>query len=190
MTNNFEKLAENIPVKEILKKLSPKLWEKNELRQNTVGSPHADTKTIFLRWAKEFSVESVFTDLEAYDQDEMEEVVAEIAPAMELFHEIVKPISIGRMIIVSLKAGGRITRHFDDGEYADHYQRFHLSLRSEEGNLFYCEHNENYGEYVHMRAGELWWFNHKKYHTVYNTSNRDRIHLIIDAVSPKFKERI
>ena len=35
---------------------------------------------------------------------------------------------MGRLLIVNLKPSGHVTKHNDQGTYADHYSRFHLVL--------------------------------------------------------------
>lgn len=153
-------------------------------RQTTPGSPHVDTETIFLRWCESQTVDAAFTEIPAVDY-----------PAMKVFGEVVNPLvgelmaevgsnELGRVLLVNLKPGGVITRHADEGAYADYYERFHVCLTSDEGNIFMSETEAECGEFVHMKSGELWWFNHKQPHWAMNHSKSPRLHLIVDCVAP------
>lgn len=183
----FKKIAIGIDVTEMNAALyhEHEIWNQIKARQETPGSPHSETKTIFLRWARDRSPEAAFTQIEAVNYPalanfpEAEDLIAK-------FFSLVPVLELGRVIIVSLKPGGKIAEHFDDGEYADHYQRFHLVLDSKDGNIFYGHHSDDHKEAVHMKTGELWWFDNKKPHEVENTSDAPRVHLIFDAVAPAY----
>lgn len=181
---NFLRLAESIYVAPILSALSslPHLWSVNTARQTCAGSPHHDTESIWLRGPEELTVHSVFHDVVAHDYpsaaDLSPAVVALLAPLIQS----IQATELGRVMIVNLKPGGKIDLHADEGVYAEHYSRFHLVLSSNSGNTFTCGE-----ESVHMKPGEFWWFNHQIAHTVSNDSDSDRIHIIVDAVTPLFE---
>lgn len=163
--------------------LNEKLWKVETRRQITPGSPHVDTESIILRWCRSLEVEAVFTEIESVDFPSLDA----LPHARQLIDSILKELGashsdLGRAMIVSLKAGGHIRAHVDEGAYADTYERFHLPLFSDVGNVFYVDK-----EYAHMKSGELWWFNHKKLHTAANRSAGDRWHLIVDIKSPKYR---
>ncbi len=161
------------------------LWHQVCARQATAGSPHADTQTIFLRWSDNLSIESAFTDLEAIDYPALN-AIPEARQLLAIAAKAAGAEVIGRMIIVSLKPGGKISPHADEGPYADFYERFHCVLQSDHGNRFMVGGKTVY-ETCEMRPGDLWWFNHKRTHWVENNSNRERIHMIMDMVAPHFR---
>lgn len=164
----------------------PELWNEITARQTTPGSPHSDTRAIFLRWSKDLSVHAVFNDIEAVDYPALKALdVARKYIAMTIGH--VRGTKLGRVMIVSLKPGGRITPHVDEGAYADHYERFHLVIKSKPGN-FFCVGNAPHYQTAEMSEGELWWFNHKEQHWVVNNSNEERIHMILDVVAPHYRQ--
>lgn len=184
----FDRIRVGLDVSTLEKELlaNTNLWDQVTARQDHPASPHKDTKTIFLRWAKDISVESVFTDLVAIDCPALDV----LSDARKLIGEIatsVGALKVGRVILTSLKPGGFITPHSDEGAYADHYERFHLTLASDPGNHFVVEHGPDHYESAHMKQGELWCFNHKKVHHVFNGSRKDRVHLIVDAVAPAYR---
>lgn len=157
------------------------LWEQITARQNAPGTEHADTRSVFLRWAASQSLDAAFNDIEAVDYP----AVGELPRVMKLvkdFVERMKPRELGRVLLVSLKPDGHIGKHIDEGAVAQHYARFHIPIISEEGNMFFVQNTDDVAELTHMKPGELWWFNNKKTHWVSNMSSEPRLHLIIDAV--------
>lgn len=184
---NFQRLASGLNVQPLLEaiKRQPKLWKQFTARQTTPGSPHVDTETIFLRWSKDQSIEACFTDIDAVAYPAVD-YLPEAKSLVDQVLELVGAGKLGRVIITKLKSGGAISPHTDEGDYADYFERFHVSLESEDGNHFFVG-EDDFGEFAHMKAGEAWWFNHKERHWVVNNSLHARIHLIIDAVAPMYR---
>lgn len=155
------------------------LWDVFTARQDTPGSPHHDTRCIVLRGpvGDLLTADVVFNEIQSVDTCAVEYLPAVrdlcIAACARLGVK-----ELGRVMLVELAPGGHIDRHFDDGAYAAHYQRFHLVLQSDDGNTFTCG-----AESIHMKPGELWKFDHRAEHEVTNASARPRIHLIIDATT-------
>lgn len=166
------------------------LWNQITERQTTAGSPHVDTKCIFLRWAEILTLDAVFNSIHAVDYPAMKEL-QEARPLIEKIISLVGGVELGRVIITSLKPGGIITPHADEGKYADHYERFHLPLKSEDGNWFFIgKPGGEKKEYdaIQMRPSELWAFDHKKTHWAVNNSDTQRLHLIVDCVAPLYRK--
>lgn len=184
---NFELLAKGLSVSHVMRDLylQPELFDEMTLRQDFEGSPHKDTKCVILRWCKSLDLNSAFTEIPAFNFPAM----GKLPSVHELIQYTLHRVSaseLGRVLIVSLCPSGRILPHADEGTYADYYERFHIALNSEEGSHFKCG-----DETVHMKTGELWYFNHKAEHEVSNLSSEPRVHLIIDALAPKFhRERV
>src|SRR5579859_7170052 len=103
------------------------LWELITVRQQYEGSAHRDTQTIVLRGPT--SLEGLFDNLEAVDYPQLEQLPG-------LFDLVVRAArnvqarEIGRVMVVRLKAGGRVQPHTDMGAYARYFARFHLVLES------------------------------------------------------------
>lgn len=145
-------------------------WGDNTVRQSYPGTAHSDTKTIVLRGPANWPTAQ--HDLSAVDGGYALPAVQRCvtcALALLPFKEV------GRVFVVSLRAGGHIARHRDEGAYAEHYSRMHLVLQSEVGNTFDCG-----SESKRLRPGEVWSFNHREEHEVWNKSASPRIHIIID----------
>lgn len=188
MQSLFDRIHNGIDVRPLLRAVenNSKLWDQITARQDHPQSCHRDTRAIFLRWCKDISVETVFTDLVAVDYPALD-VLGDARELIGLVAGLTKAERVGRVMITALKPGGCIIPHPDEGTYADHYERFHLVLHSDQGNLFTCQHDDSWYETVQMKAGELWTFNHKNVHHVLNGSRTDRIHMIIDAVAPLYR---
>lgn len=184
---NFQRLASGLNVKPLLEAISrqPDLWNELKARQLTPGSPHHDTETIFLSWSKEQTIEACFNDIITVPYP-ASEYLPEARNLVDQLLDLVKAKELGRVIITKLLPGGSIDAHTDEGAYADYFERFHICLDSEPGNLFFCG-EDDLGEYAYMRGGEAWWFNHKARHWFINASPVPRLHLIIDAVAPLFR---
>lgn len=185
---NLHRIASGIDTSPILRAVEREstLFNEHTARQKTPGSPHRDTFAIFLRWCESKEIESVFTDIPAIDYPAMAKL-PEAEPVLTSIIEQVEATELGRVMIAMLKPGGFIAKHIDEGAYADHYERFHLVLSSEDGNKFYVESEPRLSECAEMRAGELWWFNHKQPHWVWNGSSYPRLHLIVDMVASKWR---
>jgi len=188
MTQDFKLIKSGIDVSKLLEQVraNDHLFKMVTARQDYPGSNHKDTEAIFLRWCKTLTVEAAFTEIEAIDYPPLQMLPAAMPLILESIFEA-GGSKLGRVMIVNLKPGGQITPHYDGGEYADYYERFHLSLESEDGNLFFVGTPGEQGEFVHMKPGELWWFNHKKVHWVNNLSDKPRLHLIMDIVAPLYR---
>lgn len=87
--------------------------------------------------------------------------------------------AMGRAVIVRLKPTGTIYPHTDDGLYWLLRDRYHLVVKSQNGSHFRAG-----GEEMRMREGELWWFDPTVPHEAFNDSDEDRIHIIVDILSP------
>lgn len=186
---NFKLIAEGLNVQPLLDKLAaqPELWTRITDRQNFPGSPHKDTETIYLRWAKDRSLMGGWYDL---TQEDHFETIAALAPEVfDLLAVSIEKIlgatkqwdvNVGRVILTKMKPGGRITPHVDEGPYADRYDRFHVCLSG--ASQLFCG-----GEVESMIPGHLLWFNHKREHSVVNNCGQERIHLIIDLIAPEYR---
>lgn len=191
MSQRFELIAEGVAGQPLLDKLAehPDLWTKKTARQSYPGSAHQDTESIYLRWAVDESVHGGFYCVES--QDHLGTIRTLAPEVFGLLYDVLRLIcpdssvgalhDVGRVMLVKLKPHGHIAEHVDEGPYADRYDRFHLCLAGASSFVVETERQV-------MRPGELWWFNHKKPHTVENEGEADRIHLIIDLVAPAYRK--
>ena len=76
-----------------------------------------------------------------------------------------------------LAAGTKIHEHKDrDLCFEEGLVRFHIPVLTNPQVEFFLE-----GEAMHLQEGECWYMNFNLPHSLYNKSNLDRIHLVIDA---------
>lgn len=176
---NFERIAQGVDVAPLLEAIEaqPELWDEITIRQDYPGSAHHDTAAIFLRGPFAFTFAEYMGNTQAYDYPMMDALAPAIANVMRPIINNLGVTEIGYVMVVKLKAGGEVDPHIDEGAYAAHYERFHLVLTSEPGNEFTVA-----DETVYMAPGEVWWFNHRRQHSVVNGSAHERIHVIFDVV--------
>jgi len=177
---NFVRIAEGLDVDPLLKLLEdkPELWKEIKARQQFTGTPHKDTESIYVRGPYAMSIYYVLWDTGSYDYPCMEYLKPALVPLMRPVLEKLEVKDMGRLLIVNLKPSGHVTKHNDQGTYADHYQRFHLVLQSNQWCSQTCGDQKQKFE-----VGEVWWFNHKKLHTADNVGMTDRVHIIFDCVT-------
>ncbi len=173
---NFKKFLTNVPIEKFLEEveINDFLWKEYRFRSEYKGSVHCDTDCIVLRAQEVIGTPSEKDVVECINFPNMQ-----YFPVIEDYLEDIKELfnvkEFGRVFLVKLYPGGMVKPHIDQGRYAEAGHRIHLVLQSDEGNTFTCG-----SETVHMKPGELWWFDHEVVHYVNNNSNRDRIHLLID----------
>jgi hypothetical protein len=170
---NF-KLIERFNPEAIAKELNAtNLWNWLNLRK-APGLYHNVADDIVLRFQPvqgQHTLTSYFNELNCVDyfsQGFLKETMKLVAATFD-------NARLGRVIVAKLHSGAVIKPHIDEGEYAKAHDRFHLVITTNSGVKFKCETEE-----VHMSAGEIWWFDNKKEHSVVNNGNTERIHVVID----------
>lgn len=194
----IKRLVSNVAVSDLVASVEskPELWKENTWRQDYVVkldrpiSPQKDTEALMFFWAPENTIESVRDSLDIVKHENYMSV-RNIQPLLLSCLAVIGAVECGRVFIAKLKPGGVVIPHCDYGMYADHFERFHLVLTSDEGNEFFVQDGTGHRESLYMKPGELFWFNHKEAHWAVNNSKNPRMHLIIDAVAPLFRrERV
>lgn len=186
---NFMRLAGGTDVTPLLLaiKRRPELWKEDTYLRDYPQGPFGDTETIMLRFPVKgvYETEKELQDhLSRYDQHENVDY-----PAYKTLHEA-RPLvmglmhyvggeRLGRVMVNKIRPGGRIFPHADTPSHAEYYSRFHIVLQSSRGVDFRCGKDAD-EEHVWMAPGETWWFNNKLEHEVFNNSDSDRIHMIVD----------
>ena len=178
-SSNFVRVADGLDVEPLLKLLDakPELWKEITTRQDMTKSPHKDSECIYVRGPLKMSIYYVMYDIGSYDYPCMEYLKSALVPLMRPILDKLQVKEMGRVLIVNLKSSGHVTKHIDTGTYADHYERFHIVLRSNQ----HCFQTSG-SELQRFEVGEVWWFDNKKLHTAHNVGDTDRIHIIFDCV--------
>lgn len=183
---NFQRIAMGIDTTPLMLAITrrPELWKEDTYLRDYPQGPFADMESIMLR----FPVKGVYETQHEIDNhllthDPHESIdyppfklLTEARPLVFNLMAYVQGERLGRVMINKLRPGGRIFPHADTPSHADYYTRFHLVLQSRPGVDFRCD-----DEHVYMAQGEVWWFNNKLEHEVFNNSGEDRVHMIIDV---------
>jgi quercetin dioxygenase-like cupin family protein len=178
---NFETCLIDLPVQPLIDVIAkhPDWWNDITIRQDFTGSAHRDTQCIFLRGPDDFLS---FFVVGARDYPLMEECVNEVEQAVVPLIDATDCEELGRILIVKLPAGKSLIPHRDEGDYAAHYSRFHIVLTTNDS----CVMTVGEEQHARMRAGDAFWFNHRVNHSFVNHGDTDRIHLIVDLVTPHY----
>ena len=189
MNRNFELIGKEMNFNAVKQEITEHEERFNDFldRQNFEGSPFKDTRCIPCRMTFEDDVDPSWSPEEILEYRKTKGVtninaidcpIYESFPAV--YHEVMKIAGfmqaeqLGRVIIAELKPGGHILPHYDYGAYHDFYDRLHLVI-SGKGCHFRVGR-----EIVKMLPGEIWLFNNRAQHEVWNDSDEARYHVVID----------
>ena len=186
---HFQQIWAGIDVVPLLTaiKRRPELWREDTYLRDYPQGPFGDTETIMLRFPvkRVLEQEEELRKVQAGEHPTIDQHECIDYPPYKLLHEA-RPLvmnlmsyaggeRLGRVMINSLRPGGRIFPHADTEAHADYYSRFHIVLQSQPGVSFRAG-----DETIRMQTGEIWWFNNKEVHEVINNSADDRIHIVAD----------
>lgn len=149
-------------------------------RQEIPGSPHHDTETILLRGPLgTIDAETWFQDVPHADTELLgkwpsaQQVLAKIAESHQRRFGV--EALFGKAMVVSLKSGGYVDWHVDQGAYAEIHDRLHLCLIPSAGAMMYSG-----GFQASLPVGQLTFINNRVVHSAINVGLTPRIHLIVD----------
>jgi hypothetical protein len=83
---------------------------------------------------------------------------------------------LARSRLMRLDAGAQVSEHVDFNYHWYSRVRIHIPIVTNPQVIFHCGNQA-----IHMRAGECWIFDSWRRHKVINTSDQDRVHLVIDT---------
>lgn len=190
---NFMLIANDVNIQPLLLALhrlekSHGVWKEDTYLRDYPQGPFGHTESVILR----FPPRSVHETEEALSQHEVnfdqhenvdQPVFKSLPEARPLIFNLMAAVQgerLGRCIINKLNPGGVIYPHADTPAHAEYWDRFHIVLQSAPGSNFRAG-----DEWVHMRTGEVWWFNNRIEHEVINNSADERIHLVVDIRTSK-----
>ena len=186
---NFLKIADGLNVTPLLNALyrKPQLWKTDDFLRKFPQGPFGETDTVYLRFQDHVKVDTD-EELALYQQNKLaghdlhecpwRPEINELPEARSHIMALMQSLGatrLGRCMINRIVPGGRIFPHADSKWHAEYWDRYHLVIQSEPGNVFRCG-----DEQVWMRPGELYWFQNALEHEVTNNSAEDRIHLVMD----------
>lgn len=159
----------------------PFLFLENTFRQDFANSPHKDTQSILLRWPYLRRGIDMIDELENHD-GRVYDRLPEVRPIVRDLMFAVAGERLGRVMVVRLKPGGRVTPHIDEGKSPNYYDRLVVPLNCIPGNLMHFEDQPLYPE-----PGHAYWINNRVLHWSVNESPEPRDLLIIDIKTPYLK---
>jgi len=191
--NNFMLLASGVNVELLVLALhrlekSSNIWKEDTYLRDYPQGPFSETESVILRFPprtiyeteEELKNHNAFFDEHENVDQEVFKRLPEARPLIFNLMAAVQGERLGRCIINKLKPGDVIYPHEDTPSHAKYWDRFHIVLHSSPGANFRCG-----DETVHMRTGEVWWFNNAIEHEVINNSADNRIHLVVDIRTSK-----
>lgn len=115
-------------------------------------------------------------DIEAFNQGDSKDT--EVLKHCPYFREVLEQLdfSSGVVRLLFLPPGKIIGSHRDKNSWRNGYVRLHLPIVTHEDVTMIID-----GEKKFMAAGELWFGDFSKLHSVENRSNITRVHMVIDS---------
>ena len=158
------------------------LFDKIKIRQETPGSAHTHTRSIFLRGPENPNTQNWFEDVPQIDYQPLagwKEAIrfsGILGAALTTRLPVqIDPLHRGKAMIVELAPGSAVDWHRDEGAYARVHRRFHLPLVTNPGCFLFSG-----GEYAQLPVGALTWFDNHALHSAVNFGQYPRVHLIVD----------
>ena len=169
--SNFLQLHHNFDVEALRKKIEEipaARWLESE--RERLFAVHKDTQSVLLVLFEDFKHERPeFLEFYFELQNELKPLVDRVAGYYQNNGFIV------RLVLVKLRAGGKIPHHTDAGFSLLNCHRVHIPIITNDEVAFFVG-----GEEKNMQVGEFWEINNSVDHAVENRSDQDRIHIIID----------
>ena len=156
-------------------KFSEELWNDYSFRQDKHGV-HKHTKTVPIIWKEPLNNNSIeYNDINKY-WSEYESIKEDINNLEILLNNNLSKGYIESILLINLPANKDIKKHRDNGSYFRKHNRLHMPIITNPNVIF-----EIGNEIKNLKVGEIWEINNnEKAHGVYNRSDKDRIHMLID----------
>jgi len=176
---HFRRVFSGVPLEDVLSEVveNEELFGSFPIRTSFPGSPHEYIKDILLRGPEirmGDSLEKLQNELFCHNYSTMDNFP-------NLYHAVRTLMiaewgtALGRVIVTKLPPGGVIHRHKDEGDAAEEYDRYHIVLAGDNGNMFFIN-----DEQEEMLPGDVWWVENTELHWVENRGQEDRIHIVCD----------
>lgn len=149
-------------------------WDAFKSRQTFPGSPHVDTKCIPLRGSSSF-----LDSYKPFVKRRRTVYAMQLPRTTALVNGVLSGLnaaSVGNVLAVALRPGGFILPHIDEGDYPNHFDRFHIVVTAPPGVWFKAG-----DEYLFPKLGDCFFFDHHSTHSVGNPSDQWRVHIICDV---------
>lgn len=187
---HFLQIASGVDVAPLIAAIDaqPELWDSHRERKESDGSPHARMSDIWIR----YNDKARYKDRESFNAEHVPvwypawHALPELRPIIFGLMAAVDGEMLGGVLITRIPPGGGIAPHVDQGWHVEYYDKFYVSLRSDPGAEFWCDHG-CIAEALNPKVGDIWRFDNRKNHWVENNSSTDRVTLIVCIRTDKFK---
>lgn len=185
--SEMQKILSGIKTEHLLAELEahPELWNQYDFRTNYEGSAHKDVSDIVLR----------YRDFAEFDPDQPQKFsyqhtsewyaaashLPNIKSTVENIFTLVGGDELGGVLITRIPAVCSVLPHSDDGHWHSTYflNKYLLLLESDPLQTFEFPVEDGEDEVHTGVAGDLFLFDNRNIHAVYNKSGKDRISLIM-----------
>ena len=154
---------------------SEQLWNNYTYRQDQHGV-HKHTKTVPIIWKEPLNKNRIeYNDVNKY-WSEYKSIKKDVDNLNILLNNNLSKGYIESILLINLPANKSIKKHMDNGNYFRKHNRLHMPIITNKDVIFEIGNEKKY-----LKPGEIWEINNnEKSHGVYNTSNTDRIHMLMD----------
>jgi Aspartyl/Asparaginyl beta-hydroxylase len=172
---------------EVIKNISS--FDEYNQRRVFPNSPHAEMTDI---WARYNDVRPYIAagSMEGFadEHDSIWYPIVEKLPSIKkVLFDLMYAVDgerLGGVLITKVPPRGKILKHTDKGWHATYYDKFYVPVLNGKGAVFCFEDGIIEPEY-----GQAWWFDNSNPHWVENTSDIDRIAMIVCIRTEKYKDK-
>jgi len=180
---HFLKICDGIDVSMLRNQLDvqPELWNVHSSRMQRPGTPFRGTDDIWVRYN---DLAKAMPDFVGFNDEHVPvwypawNALPALRPIIFNLMARVQGEMLGGVLITRVPAGSEIKPHVDHGWHVEQYRKFYISIESEPGADFVCEHG-GVKETLNPKPGSCWLFDNRKLHWVVNRSGKARVTLIV-----------
>lgn len=176
--SRFLRLASGVDTLPVMLELhrQPELWDVDTHRQEYPGTPHAATKSVWVRYRPAGEIGG----LDSFREEHRNvfwpawHKLPALRPLVFGLMTRVCAVELGSVLVTKLPPGGEVLPHSDRGGWAPSYfnTKAHVTLAG--SSLSMCE-----DETVRMVQGDVWTFDNLRLHSVRADGDTDRVCLIV-----------
>lgn len=149
---------------------NPQLWNADGQRTEDPASPHHEVDDIWVRYSA--------TPKEPGSHESVWYPAAALLPVREIVYPLMQFVEgerLGGILLTRIRAGKQCKPHHDRGGWhAEYYQKFCVQIQSAPGQAFCFE-----DERLEAMPGDVYGFRNEYVHWVENSTEYDRISLIV-----------
>lgn len=175
--SNLKKLIENLNEE----------WNENSERQEKTFSQKNTKSITIVQFPLNWIPEKMNTHQEGLTEEYDPKIVFSNKEIVSEINLIIKSLEekldgkVGRVLLTKLLAGKNIFKHKDYQKYLVLNNRCHIPIITNDRVAFAVG-----DETLNMKVGECWEINNSRIHSVTNSSDEDRVHLIVDIIPNKY----